>query len=78
MHINRSSSVKSVGNIQGLTNTDKGLFQHKRLPFGITSPSVLAILQWTMESLLQGHQHIDDIVVITGTSSQPEGGLTLF
>ena len=46
-------------------NTHKGLFQYKRLPFGIASAP--ALFQRTMESLLQGLPslcvYIDDILV---------------
>ena len=50
-------------------NTPKGLFEYERLPFGVTSAP--AIIQRTMETLLQGLPHtcmyIDDILV-TGDS----------
>ena len=46
-------------------NTHRGLYQYKRIPFGISAAP--AIFQCTMESLLQGIPkvcvHIDDILV---------------
>ena len=52
-------------------NTHKGLYRYTRLPFGISSAP--AIFQRTMDSLLQGLNHVvvylDDIVV-TGSSDE--------
>lgn len=52
-------------------NTQKGLFQYNRLPFGVSSAP--AIFQRTMESLLQDIPHVvvylDDILV-TGTTQE--------
>ena len=52
-------------------NTHKGLYRYLRLPFGVSSAP--AIFQRTMETLLQGLQHVcvylDDIL-ITGRSQQ--------
>ena len=52
-------------------NTDKGLFQYTRLPFGVASAP--AVFQQTMENLLQGLKHVcvylDDILV-TGSSKR--------
>ena len=52
-------------------NTSKGLYQYQRLPFGVASAT--AILQRTMESILQGLPHtcvyLDDILV-TGRTEQ--------
>ena len=52
-------------------NTHKGLYRYLRLPFGVSSAP--AIFQRTMETLLQGVQHVcvylDDIL-ITGCSQQ--------
>ena len=52
-------------------NTQRGLFQYKRLPFGISSAP--AIFQRTMDSLLQGIPqtciYLDDIL-ITGTTME--------
>ena len=46
-------------------NTHKGLFKYNRLPFGVASAP--AIIQRTMESLLQGLKHVavclDDILI---------------
>ena len=52
-------------------NTDKGLFQYERLPFGISSAP--AIFQRTMESLLQGLTHVSvylDDILVTGVNQE--------
>ena len=50
-------------------NTQKGLFQYKRLPFGVSSAP--AIFQRTMDSLLQGIPqtcvYLDDILITGNT-----------
>ena len=53
-------------------NTHKGLFEYKRLPFGVASAP--AIFQRTIETILQGLPHtcvyIDDILVTGSTEAE--------
>ena len=52
-------------------NTTKGLYCYGRLPFGISSAP--AIFQRTMETILQGIQHVQvciDDIIVTGKTDE--------
>ena len=62
-----SDSSKALTTI----NTQKGLFQFNRMPFGISSAP--AVFQRTMDNLLKGLNHVTaylDDIVVTGTSEE--------
>ena len=58
-------------------NTTKGLFRYTRLPFGVASAP--AVFQKTMDTILQGMQHVicylDDILITGSTESEHNNNL---
>ena len=58
-------------------NTTKGLFRYTRLPFGVASAP--AVFQKTMDTILQGMQHVicylDDILITGSTESEHNSNL---
>ena len=57
-----------------VVNTHRGLYQYKRLPFGIASaPSQF---QRIMDQILQGMKHVDDIIITGATEEEHLANLT--